>query len=288
MLIRLGVIAVFLVCLVGGTFAQAPATKPAVKNNSTATAVMTNQDVLKLAKAGFSDDLILSAINGAAKTAFDLDPDRLVALKLSGVTERVIGAMLQAQTVVSGGQLVPAARAADPSTSAGPSTKAANTRPSDLPSEVGIYRRVSGVLREVQPELVNWRTGGMLKRMATAGLAGGHVNGWVANPRSPNGVTLPIEFVIYAPEGTSVTEYQLLKFNEKATRREFRAMSMSVVGARSGADANAIEFASDKVAPRTYVIHLENLPSGEYGFLPPGLNSSSLAASGKVYSFSIR
>lgn len=82
------------------------------------------------------------------------------------------------------------------------------------------------------------------------GLAGGHVNGWINGGRSANVLRLPAEVVIYAPEGTAITEYQLLRCDAKDTRREFRVMSTSMAGARSGADRNAVEFAGDKVAPR--------------------------------------
>lgn len=287
MVVRLiGVLVVALVFCPGGpALAQSAVAAMPQRAANAAAVAMTNQDVVKLVTAGFTDELIVAVIGGAAKTAFDLSPGGLVVLKKAGVSEAVIGAMLRwvaapraqesaaARTAPASGE--PAGRPGEPS--------------SDIvPPEVGLYVRVAGELVEIRPEIVNWRTGGMLKRMATAGLAGGHVNGWIATPRSPNRVTLPVEIIIYAPEGTSVSEYQLLRFDEKSSRREFRMMSTSMVGARSGADVNLIEFGSERVAARTYLIRLENLPHGEYGFLPPGLTAAGLAASGKVYSFSIR
>lgn len=273
---------------------------PAVATRPAPAAGMTNADVIKLAKAGFTDELILASISKAAKTIFDLTPDGLVGLKTSGVSEKVINAMLaktDGVTAPASRQTVaPAPRPESSTDRPAPDGDAVGTQgpqrftpQTPLPDEIGMYLRLRGQLKDLPPEIVNWRTGGFLKRVATAGLTGGHVNGWISNPRSPTVITLPAEVLIYTPEGTAVTEYQLLRFFEKSTRREFRAMSTGVVNTKSGAGENLIEFASDKIAPRTYSVRLQNLPAGEYGFLPPGTAAgSNLAMSGKVYSFSVK
>lgn len=57
---------------------------------------LTNAAVVKLAKAGFKEKTIISIIN-ARIPAFDLSPDRMIDLKRSGVSEKVIVAMLARQ-----------------------------------------------------------------------------------------------------------------------------------------------------------------------------------------------
>jgi hypothetical protein len=57
---------------------------------------LTNASVVKLAKAGFKEKTIISIIY-ARIPAFDLSPDRMIELKRSGVTEKVIVAMLARQ-----------------------------------------------------------------------------------------------------------------------------------------------------------------------------------------------
>jgi hypothetical protein len=48
------------------------------------------------------------------------------------------------------------------------------------------------------------------------------------------------------------------------------------------------DFHFEKVAPRTYKVLLQNLASGEYGFLSPGAAASAdLASRGKVYTFHV-
>jgi hypothetical protein len=59
-------------------------------------APLTNAAVVKLAKAGFKEKTIISIIS-ARIPAFDLSADRMIELKRSGVTEKVIVAMLARQ-----------------------------------------------------------------------------------------------------------------------------------------------------------------------------------------------
>jgi hypothetical protein len=102
-------------------------------------------------------------------------------------------------------------------------------------------------------------------------------------PKSSVQAVNPFEFIIKAQEGTSATEYQLLKLDEKGNRREFRASTGGIIHASGGAEKNALEFTPEKIAPRTWRIKLADLKKGEYGFLPPGVSSQSISSSGKIY-----
>jgi hypothetical protein len=55
--------------------------------------VMNNDGVIKLVKAGLSDDLVVSTIN-ASPGAYDTSADGLVTLKNAGVSDKVIGAVV--------------------------------------------------------------------------------------------------------------------------------------------------------------------------------------------------
>lgn len=57
---------------------------------------LTNAAVVKLTKAGFKEKTIISIINTRIPN-FDLSPDRMIELKRSGVTEKIIMAMLARQ-----------------------------------------------------------------------------------------------------------------------------------------------------------------------------------------------
>src|SRR5262245_7278002 len=62
---------------------------------------MTNADVVKMAKAGLSEAVIIAAIQGAGKASFDTDPQTLIALKGEGVGEPVIVALLNRSSATS-------------------------------------------------------------------------------------------------------------------------------------------------------------------------------------------
>jgi hypothetical protein len=253
-------------------------------------APLTNTDVIRMVGSGLSESIVLTSVRHARQTNFDSSPDALIALRLAKVSDAVISAMLDRANTAPPVAVPVRVRTEDAGSSEPPPPpkRSSPTPAAGLPAEVGVYVVVSGRHREVDPEIVNWRTGGFLKRMATAGLVGGHVNGWIANPRSKLQLSAPAEFVFVTPEGTSITEYQLLRLYERDTRREFRVMSTSMVNAKSGAENNLVSFDSEKIAPRTYVVRVTGLAPAEYGFLPPGMSGANMAAIGKIYTFTVQ
>lgn len=62
---------------------------------ASATAAMTNADVVKLTKLGFGSEVIKAKIDGAPAVHFNLDVDDLVKLKSAGVSQEVISDMLK-------------------------------------------------------------------------------------------------------------------------------------------------------------------------------------------------
>lgn len=243
---------------------------------------LTNDDIVEMVNAKFADSTIIKTIQ-ANPTAFDVSVPALLQLKKAGVGQAVIEAMLS--TEASGKS------SGDSVVTAKPTKSATN----DIPDDVGVYAKQAGKLISIEPEIVNWRTGGVIKSVATLGLDKGHVNGTVAGPHSSLslkwsrlGLLGPMEFYIRCPEANSASEYQLLKLWDKGNRREFRAVTGGVLHSTGSAEENQVQFQFEKIAPRTYKIRIANLEPGEYGFLAPGAVASSNAASlGKIYTFRI-
>jgi len=254
--------------------------------------VLTNQSIIKMVKAGLPADLIIAKIH-ESEANFDLSTDGLIALAQAGVPDEVIRAMRAKQ---SGSPITPA-----PPTR---SNSAPEASPLGLPTEIGIYVKRKDQWVEVLPEPINWQTGGVLKSIATKssatlgtvkggvndqiiatlGTVKGDVIGRILNPHSPNSVVTPVEFLIVTPEGVAVTEYQLLKLQEKKDAREFR------MHASGGAKRDLLPFPQwTKIAPRTYLVTVQALSPGEYGFLPPGayVSTSASAQLGKMYTFRV-
>jgi hypothetical protein len=221
-----------------------------------------------MVKAGMSDSIVISTIN-SQPSHFSLSANDLISLKQAGVSDAVMAAMI-AKNAPAG---------------------VATAQPTGTyPSEIGVYYEQKGVDTELQPEVVNTKTGGFMKSLATDGIVKGDINGNIKGEHSPNSLTSPVEFLIVARDGDDPVEYQLLRLHAKSKYREFRSVTGGVFHASTGASRDAVEFKSDKVAPLTYKISLPTaLTPGEYGFLPPGaFTSRNLASSGKMYTFSLK
>jgi hypothetical protein len=216
-------------------------------------------DIVQMSHAGLSDDVIIQQIS-KKHAHFDLTPQQLMDLRVASVSNPVIQAME--------GMTEPAAV---------------------QPTELGVYVKKDGKWKEIEPEVVNIKTGGVVKSSFSLGVVKGDINGIVNGARSRNSVTTPCDFVIVLPEGTAITEYQLVRLHQHDESREFRSVTGGVFHASTGETRDNLTFAGTKIAPHTYTISFDsNTGSGEYGFLPPGsYTSANVSSSGKLYSFRI-
>jgi hypothetical protein len=134
-------------------------------------ATLTNAAVIKLVRAKFSDKMIVAVIR-SRPARFDLSPDRLIELKKSGASERVILAMLARGDE---GQLA-GVQSSDPEDDAffdglgGPPRKSnAGAQPNQSdPNSVDIFGSSGGVRGQTQTNGVN---GGVSGETQTTGSA---------------------------------------------------------------------------------------------------------------------
>jgi hypothetical protein len=232
---------------------------------------LTNDAVTKMVKAGLSEDIVLGTIK-SQPAAFTTGADDLIALKSAGVSDKIIGAMV--------------ARMSSPAPVAAPAAAAATAPTAGLVSEVGLYFKKADVWTDLPPEVVNFKTGGVLKSIGTAGIVKGDINGHVEGEHSKTSLKTPVDILVYTPEGTAITEYQLLLLHDTKDSREFRTVTGGVMHVSGGATRDLVPFESKKLAPRTYEVILPNLGAGEYGFLPPS-GAETTGRIGKIYSFHI-
>ena len=125
---------------------------------------LNNDAILKMVKAGLGDAVVLPTIN-SQPGQYSVTPDDLIALKKAGVSDAVIGAMVAR---VTGTPVSSSAPAAAPRSA----TASGATAPATPTLELGIYLKKANEWTEVLPEVVNWKTGGALKSLATASIAG--------------------------------------------------------------------------------------------------------------------
>jgi hypothetical protein len=241
----------------------------------TAQDVLNNESIVKMVRAGLGEGVIVSMIQ-SQPGKYSLTADDMVSLKGQGVPDKVLAAM------VTRNSAIPTADSTAVPTP--PDTSAISDLPKGL--EIGVYYKKAGRWEEMLPEVVNWKTGGVIKSVATVGVVKGDINGHIPGGASRNTLHSPIEVVIYAPEGVAITEYQLLHLHEKSNAREFRTVTGGVMHVSGGATRDVLPFEGKKVASRIYKVSLTSLGAGEYGFLPPGADFSKNSASiGKMYTF---
>jgi hypothetical protein len=234
---------------------------------STKAPAMDNESVMKMAKAGLGDELIIETIN-TQPGKYVTDADSLVKLKTAGVSDRVITAMINK----SRRQLTNVAE-----------------KPVELSdvNEIGVYYKDhTGKWIAIEPEIVHIKSGGWLKSTATHGIIREDRNGHLNGRESKLALQCPIEILVYVPEGVSANEYDFLRFRINSDNREFRVLTGGVFHSTGGADRDEVKFSPVKTAPHTYQFTVnKDTGGGEYGILPPG--TGNVTNGGKIYTFAI-
>jgi hypothetical protein len=250
---------------------------------------MTVQEVIKLKRAGYSDDLIIEQIK-KKQQPFNLTTDQLLQLKAAHVSERVVKYMINPLSAVAGPCTSAAASKASVAPSPGSQTQAKeadNTADDSVPTDSGIYVKQDGEWTAMLAELVNWKTQRALKSAATLSFVNGDVGGLVDGSLSRNEFVSPIEFLIVMPEGVTISDYQLVQLHRRGGDREFRIATGGIAHASTDAGRDKLVFVPVRVSPRVYTIKL-NAYAGEYGFLPPdSVTARNDAALAKIFTFRI-
>ena len=253
---------------------------------------LNNASVIKLIKAGLSDDLVVATIN-ASPGKYDTSAIALIDLKKAGATDKVVAAMILKASGASA-STSPANRAtsqpADDATSGGV-VLAAGGLPAGVDS-VGVYYfdKTSNGWQEVPAEIVNFKEGGALKHFASAGVIKGEMDGLLGGNRSLLTLKMPAAFILYVPEGRAPGEYQLLHLHANADSREFRAANGGIIKDAGGALRDVVDYTPKKIAPRVYLIDIgEDFDRGEYGFLPPAdvALGGAIPTATKIYTFAL-
>jgi hypothetical protein len=228
---------------------------------------MNNGSVMKMAKAGLGDDLIIQTIN-TQPGQYTTDADALVALKTAGVSDRVITAMINK----SRRQLT--------------NVPEKPIEISDV-NEIGVYYKDhSGKWTAIEPEIVHIKSGGFIKSTVTHGIVKEDRNGHLNGRESKLALQCPIDILIYLPEGVSANEYDFLRFRIHSDNREFRVLTGGVFHSTGGADRDEVKFAPVKTGPHIYQFTVDkDTGGGEYGILPPG--TGNVTNGGKIYTFAI-
>lgn len=260
--------------------------------------VMTNNEVISLAKAGLNSSIIVNKIR-TSKSNFDLSTDSLIALKKAGVSDEIVTAMLEAKS----GKTM--------QTNSANSKAATNGDPNDPMSPHGfgiyLYEENNGEKKMTQlaPNVsAQNRTGGLFTSSMTYGI------GKVKTKANLPGTTADLQikesqpvFYFYldnksgglnTSSGVPSTpnEFALVRFNVRSDNREVTIAKSNAFGAKGGlsdeyvVDYNAEDLGNGifKIMPKTA------LKNGEYGFylLNSGNSNASAAVGSKFFDFGVK
>ncbi len=252
---------------------------------------LTNENVLRMVKAGFEQSMIVKAIE-ANDTDFDVSVEALMDLKNAGVSQPIIEAMLAAEAKK---------KAPDPT------VKPANAPPPDpndpmSPHASGIYwKSTQGAEKpmvRLEPSTYSkGKTSGMFGAAMSMGISKVKwkivINGDRAALRIAEATP---EFWFYFGTGqeafsagpASPDDFPLVRVEKKGKDRELIVGQTGLAGTSAGTrsqDTLALE--SKQVAPGIYQVRPSRaLEPGEYAFMRAGVTMENLA-SGKLFDFGI-
>ena len=260
--------------------------------------VMTNSEVITLAKAGLNQSIIINKIR-TSKSDFDLSTDSLIELKKAGISDEIVNAMLTAKT----GDKMPAQNAVGMNQVKGD--------PNDpmSPHGYGVYlyeenngeRKMTQLLPNVSAQN---RTGGNFtaaitpfglgKRKTKANLPGRNAEMQI------NDTTPVFYFYLDATSGglntssgipSTPNEFALIEFNQRSDNREITIGKSNEWSSKGGlSDESVIAFTSEDLGNGIFKITpSRELTKGEYAFflLNSGNSNASAAIGSKFFDFGV-
>ena len=164
-----------------------------------------NSSIIKLLKSGISEDLIISTIN-ASTGHYNTSAEGLIGLKKAGASDKVVAAIVvkNAHTAEERPTIFPAPTPEPPVAVPVPLVVPVAPAIPVAVDSVGMYYKDSrGSWQEVNTEVVNFKTGGVIKHLASVGVVKEDLNGLIGGRKSRLDLIGPATFILYVPEGRS-------------------------------------------------------------------------------------
>ena len=250
------------------------------------------EEVVKLAKEGFSEELIVTRIKKNGKS-FDLSAEELVELKKMGISETIIKFLMDPSQPYA--PPPPPAPAPAPS---GPRPENSNPTPppapraplkqypadphaSKVPPEPGLYRFPGEAPVKVDIQiLLGTKEGPGLGKVL---MKKGKIVAYVVGPESRTRIKEPSPvFYVRLPEGKAIEEIVLLAFDRKSERREIEMGLKQELNPEDRRQFDALE-----VAAGVFKLTTAKLTKGEYLFFLLGSAEPPKGSYGKGFDFGI-
>lgn len=250
---------------------------------------LTLEDVLKLAHAGVSEDIIVARIKRFNKP-FDLNPDEILELKKAGVTDTVVKFLLDPTPPYVPPPPPPPPAEVKPAPPPPPPPK--DPLSLKVPPEPGIYwfaksapgHEVFEPL-EMKP-VVPLKRGGKMGSVLTGGLVKGHTVGLLAGPKAKTRVPAGA-FVFYARFGAkgSADDLVLVRLAKSSVHRE---IDFGPKPDKPVFPPDAVcQLEATEAGPGIYRLNAPGLKPGEYLFFILGSGDEKKGVLGKGNDFGI-
>lgn len=269
--------------------------------------VLTNESVIKLIKAGLSEEVVISMIKSQV-AKYNLGTDEIIALKKEGVPDKVLAAMIEKSAGVSGtpqvvapGLVVSGAARATGATPAAGTEAAGDPNDPMTPHDSGIYiytkdRTVNPVMTLLeQAAYQGAKTGGLLTSALTYGLKKAKMKAVIPGSQAAirTNDPQPVFYFYFEDKAaglgkspwttggniSSPNQFVLLKLESKDRNRETIIGEFGALGVSTGAhEKSMVAFKSEKLRAGLYkVVPIADMKSGEYCFM---VSLSAMGASG--------
>jgi hypothetical protein len=251
---------------------------------------LNNDAVIKLVKAGLSDDLIVSTINGSAG-AYDTSADGIIALKTAGASDKVVAAIVLKASA-------PATKAAAPG--AAPAPVAADPDDPASPHDPGVYLLATEQGKQKMIFIDRVGAGGA---KAHRGFVSASMKAEIPGPHaSVRTVESMPTFYMYFPadsglgEGqvnsiSSPTQFSLIDLEDKKDHRETSIAKVGMFSSISyGNDTKKTSlFSTERIRSHVYKITTSvSLKPGEYAFIATmSVAGSATGATVVIYDFGV-
>jgi hypothetical protein len=260
---------------------------------------VTVSDVLSMASAGLSEDLIIASIRKTGKPA-NLNTSQMIQLKKANVSDAVIKAMLDPSSAAS--VVVVSSGSASHTASIG------NPNDPSNPHESGIYALTKD--RDGKEQMIlleraayqGSKTGGLWKAQLTAGIMKAKVKAIIPGARATVRLqdASPVFYFYFEDRGaglgkgllagnlTSPNQFALVKLEINKSNRETVTTEAGAFGGSTGTDAKAmVSFRSERIRPGVYKVSVSGLlADGEYCFIA-GLAGTGAAVAVDIFDFGI-
>jgi len=274
-----------LACVTGAQQAQSP---------------LTNDDVIKMVKAGLSEDVIASMVR-TQPAKYAVTPDQLIALKSAGVPDKVVAAMVDKS---AGTGAVPGTQSASGATPSAGTVAAGDPNDPMAPHDSGIYlysKDRNGEYKMIVLEQAAYqgsKTGGMLGTVLTYGIKKAKMKaiipGQHASIRTPD--EQPVFYFYFEDKaaglgkggfgGGSVSnpnQFALIKLDVTKSSRETITGAFGIGGIDQGAEEKSmVSFKSERLRNGLYkVVANGPMAPGEYCF------ETGAAGAAQIFDFAV-